>query len=233
MDTQNNINEASPSEKRRNVRNVENFFKHGKSGFNAIKTIVVLTAENPDSIQSSSQFNKKANKSLLQDIKNGGYAYVPAQGRFGNLEKPYAVFNMSIDAAKYYCGKYQQTSFVISMLSDDGNGAVHSEYWEKANENAPYSKGENDYVKKDECDEWVDMRDATDYFTVIGNKFKYSIPFSIFESTNKLFCNNIKRIIENGNFPLNESVILEFAINHVGMPAYLRRKSIIKGFYTK
>ena len=227
------LNEISISQKKRNVNDVERFFKNRGGGLKGIKTIVVLTAENPDSQAASRQFNKKANRSLLKDIKDGGYAYVPAEGRFGNVERPYAVFNMSIDAAKYYCGKYQQTSFIITMLSNDNK--VHSEYWEKANTDMPYSKHNNDYVKKDECDEWVDMSDATDYFTVIGGKFKYSIPFSIFESTSRLFTDNIKRMIvsesRKNKVVLTENDILDFSINRVGMSAYLRRKAITKGFY--
>ena len=62
------LKEISISQKKRNNTDVERFFRKGKSGFNGIKTIVVLTAENPDSIQSSRQFNKKANHSLLNDI---------------------------------------------------------------------------------------------------------------------------------------------------------------------
>ena len=227
------LNEISISQKKRNIKDVERFFKLGKGGFNAIRTIVVLTAENPDSMPSNNQFNKKANHPLLKDIKDGGYAYVPAKGRFGNLEKPYAVFNMSIDAAKYYCGKYQQTSFVVTSLLDAGG--VHSEYWEKSDEMMPYNKQTNDYIKKDECDEWIDMADVTDNFTVIGDKFKYSKPFSIFESVNELFCGNIQEMINDelarGGKVLNENAILDFAINRIGMPAYLRRKAIIRGFY--
>ena len=228
------LNEISPSQKKRNYKDVERFFKKGKVGFNGIRTIVVLTAENPDSIQSSSQFNKKAKHSLLKVIKNNKYAYVPAIGKFGgNIENPYAVFNMSVDVAKFLCGKYQQTSFVFTQLLD--NGSIHSEYWEKKDQNSPYDKMENDYIKKDECDEWIDTADADDNFTIIGNKFKYQIPFSIFESVNNLFIDNLKYMIEvekeRGNQSINEDKILDFTINHVGMPPYLWRGGLVKGFY--
>ena len=231
----NALNEISPSQKKRNNKDVERFFKKGSAGFNGIRTIVVLTAENPDSKKQSNQFNKKARNSLLKDIKNNGYAYVPAIGHFGgNSEKPYAVFNMSVDTAKFLCGRYQQTSFVFTQLLDDGS--IHSEYWEKKDQDSPYDKKENDYIKKDECNEWIDMASADDNFTIIGNKFKYQIPFSIFESVNNLFTDNIKHIIEvekeRGNQSINENKILDFTINHVGMSPYLWRCGLIKGFYT-
>ena len=228
------LNEISPSQKKRNNKDVERFFKKGKGGFNGIRTIVVLTAENPDSIQSSSQFNKKVNRSLLKDIKNNRYAYVPAIGKFGdNPENPYAVFNMSVDTAKILCGRYQQTSFVFTQLLDDGS--IHSEYWEKKDKIAPYDKRNNDYVKKDECDEWIDMAAADDNFTIVGNKFKYQIPFSIFESVNNLFANNMKHMIDverrRCSQILTEDKIMDFTINRVGMSPYLWRKGLIKGFY--
>lgn len=230
----NTLNEISLSQKKRNNKDVERFFRKGKGGFNGIRTIVVLTAENPDSVQSSSQFNKKVKHLLLKDIKNNKYAYVPAIGNFGgNTESPYAIFNMSVDVAKSLCGKYQQTSFVFTQLLDDGN--IHSEYWEKKDQYSPYDKMKNDYIKKDECDEWIDMAAADDNFTIIGNKFKYQIPFSIFESVNNLFIDNMKYMIEvekeKGNQSINEDKILDFTINRVGMSPYLWRSGLVKGFY--
>lgn len=228
------LNEISPHQKRRNNKDVERFFRKGKGGFNGIRTIVVLTAENPDSIQKSNQFNKKARHSLLKDIKNNRYAYGPTIGKFGdNPENPYAVFNMSIDTAKVLCGRYQQTSFVFTQLLNDGS--IHSEYWEKKDTIAPYDKKNNDYIKKDECNEWIDMTDADDNFTIVGEKFKYQIPFSIFEEVNTLFTNNMKHMIEvektRGNNTINEEKILDHIIKNVGMSPHIWRERFIKGFY--
>ena len=234
-DVANALNEISSNQKKRNNKDVEKFLKKGRVGFNGIRTIIVLTAENPDSKKQSNQFNKKDRNSLLKDIKDNRHAYVPTIGHLGdNSEKPYAVFNMSVDTAKILCGRYQQTSFVFTQLLDDGS--IHSEYWEKKNQDYPYHKKENDYIKKDECDEWIDMAAADDYFTIIGNKFKYIIPFSIFESVNNLFTNNLKYMIEvekkRGCQTITENKILDFTINRVGMSPYFWRGGLIKGFYT-
>lgn len=225
------INEISISQKKRNNKDVERFFKKGKGGFNNIKSIVVLTAENPDSKELPRTQNSKLNKSLLQAIKMGGYKYVPAIGQFyGNPEHPYAIFNMSLDTAKILCGRYQQTSFVWSELTD---GEIHSEYWEKQDVSAPYNQHENDYIMKDDCETWMDQSDAEDGFTIIGKKFKYSIPFSIFESLNYTFGKNLQNIVEQerrrGNRTITESKILDFAINRVGQSPMLYRKAIIRG----
>lgn len=226
------INEKSISQKKRDNKDVERFFRKGKGGFNNIKSLVVFTAENPDSTELPRSENKKLNKSLLNTIKSGGYKYVPAIGQFyGNPEHPYVVFNMSLDTAKHLCGHFQQTSFVWSELMDDGN--IHSEYWEKQDVSAPYNPRENDYVVKDECNDWLDQYDAEDGFTAVGKKFKYSIPFSIFKSLNENFGKNLKRIVESerlrGNTTITENKILNFSINRKGQSPMLYRKAIIRG----
>lgn len=190
--------------------------------FNAIKTIVVLAEEN--------RANTKANHPLINDIKDGGYAYVSIIGKLGNVESIYAVFNMSVETAKMLCVRHQQTSFVSTQLQE--NETIHSEHWEKQNVEVPCHKNRNDYVKKEECDA---VQQVTGELIVLGNQFKYQIPFSVLESVNHLFAANIQRIIEaerkRGNDAINEDELLKFAIYRVGMPPYLRRKSIINGFY--
>lgn len=225
------LDEATPHEKTRNVKDVERFFRNGKSGFSGIQTIVVLTSENPDSQPSSNKLNKKSRHSLLSDIKRGGYAYVPAIGKFGNTERPYAVFNMSVNTAKILCGKYQQTSFVFSALNQDGS--VHSEYYEKRDPTIPYNKQMNNYIKKDESDIWKDMSDSDDNFTIIGNKFKYSIPFDIFNTVNKTISENLNRIVniekKRGNNTITEEKALKYTIDGVGQSPFMWRKEITKG----
>ena len=166
-----------------------------------LRTIVVVTAGG----------------SLLNAIKNNRYAYVPVTGNSsGNGEMPYAVFNMSVDMAKYLCGKYGLSSFVFTRLADDG--IFHSEYWEINVLDAPCKKGENEFIRKDECD-----------------GLKCQIPFSTLEGVNRLLADNMKHMIEveraRGNWSVNEEKILDFTINRVGMSPYLWRAGLIKGFY--
>jgi hypothetical protein len=227
------LNEISISQKKRNVRDFENAFKKGKRGFNAIKTIVVFTSENPDGQEMSSQFNKKARNSLLSTLKGSGYVYVPAVGNFGgNKERPYAVFNMSLGTAKNFNGRYQQRSFIYSQLNDDGS--IHSEYWEKEDTEKPYNKHHNDYIMKDQCDEWEDMAEAKDNFTIVGKIFKYSIPFSIFADTNEAISNNASALVEqerrrSNRTTINEDRLIDMTINQVGYSPYLWRKALTRG----
>ena len=157
------------------------------------------------------------------------YVIVPAIGRFGNDEHPYAVINMSKDTAKYLCGKYQQTSFIYSEFADDGK--VMSEYWEKKDSEQPYNSNMNPYVLKDTCEEWEDLNGAEDNFTIIGRKFKYSIPFSIFNEIDDTISENISRMISfkaKHGVPMTRSGIL-YMLEGVGYAPANYRKAIYKG----
>ena len=223
------LTEETKSEKKRNQDDIERAFKKGSKGRSGIKSIVVLTAENPDSKSASQKYNKKANHSLLKDLKGGNYVIVPAIGRFGNDEHPYAVINMSKDTAKYLCGKYQQTSFIYSEFADDGK--VMSEYWEKKDSEQPYNSNMNPYVLKDTCEEWEDLNGAEDNFTIIGRKFKYSIPFSIFNEIDDTISENISRMISfkaKHGVPMTRSGIL-YMLEGVGYAPANYRKAIYKG----
>lgn len=196
--------------------------------FKAIKTIVVLTAQDPDNTQSTDQSKNEIKDSLLNNIKDGGYAYIPAIRTLSNGEKPFAVFNMSFDTAKGLCHRYRKTSFVFTQLQDDG--VIHSEYWETTDDNH-----NGDYVKKDEYEKSFEMQDTTDLFIITGNHFKYMIPFAALLHIDALLADNIKHIVEvcakRFRVIKTENEVLDFALYRVGMPPHLWRKAITKGFY--
>ncbi len=202
-----------------------------KSGINNIRTIVVLDSVNPDDQRIINQHNPKVRRFPLSIIKSGGYACVPAMENFGNFYRPYAIFNMSVDNAKKICCRCQKTSFVFSVLNEDG--MVHSEYYTKQDSILPYNKQANDYIKNDECDTWEDTSKADGNFTVIGKKFKYGIPYQILNMINETIKGNLKRMVsiekQRGNHSITEESALEYTINGVGLSPYLWRKATTKG----
>lgn len=206
-------------------------FRNGECNLNGIRTIVVLDSMDLDDQRTINQRNPKARRSLLSIIKSRGYACVPAMKHFGNFDCPYAIFNMSVDSAKKMCGKYQQTSFVYSVLNEDG--MIHSEYYTKQDPTLPYSKQANDYIKIDECDTWEDTSYSEGNFTVIGKEFKYGIPFKTLYAVNEAICENLKRMVSvekhRGNHSITEESVLEYTINGVGLSPYLWRIAITKG----
>ena len=206
-------------------------FRNGECDLNGIRTIVVLASVDDDDQQSTNKSSNKARRSLLSIIKSRGYACVPAMEKNGNFDSPYAIFNMSVDMAKKMCGKYQQTSFVFSVLNEDG--MIHSEYYSKQDPTLPYSKQANDYIKNDECDTWEDTSYADDNFTVIGKEFKYGIPYKTLYAVNDAICENLKKMVSieilRGNHSITEESALEYTIKGVGLSPYLWRKEATKG----
>ena len=202
-----------------------------KCGISGIRTIVVLDSMDPDDQRTINQHNSKAWRSPLSIIKSGGYACAPAMENFGNFYHPYAIFNMSLDLAKKICGKQQQSSFVFSVLNE--NGMIHSEYYSKQEPTLPYNKQANDYIKNDECNTWEDTSYSEGNFTVIGKEFKYGIPFKTLYAVNEAICENLKRMVSvekrRGNHSITEEKALEFTINGVGLSPYLWRKEATKG----
>ena len=192
-----NLDEISKNAKKRDQKNIENVFKKGEHGYNAIKTIGVFTAENPDSKELSNKENRPSQKSLYHDLKRNGYVIKNVKGKFGSVEHPFMVLNIELDACKFLCGKYEQTSFVFHRLLDDGT--LVSEYWEKNDKTKPYDKEKNDYVKRDETTEWVDMSAADDYYTVVGKSFKYQIPFPYLMECNRIINEEFEKRIEYQN----------------------------------
>ena len=199
--------------------------KRKENVFDFIKTLVVFTAENHNSTELKRSQNKKQNKSLLIALKDAGYEYVPVIGRFhGSSEHHYAVFNMSLKAAKMLCGRFEQTSFIWCQL--DGDGGILSQYWEKQDVTLPYNAHKNDYILMDEIDEWKDQSKAENSYMLIGRNFSIQLPYGILESINNKFGENIKQICEHDT--MSGDKILDFAINGVGLSPSLYRKAIIR-----
>ena len=199
--------------------------KRKENVFDFIKTLVVFTAENHNSTELKRSQNKTQNKSLLIALKDAGYEYVPVIGRFhGSSEHHYAVFNMSLKAAKMLCGRFEQTSFIWCQL--DGDGGILSQYWEKQDVTSPYNVHKNDYILKDEIDEWKDQSKAENSYMLIGRNFSIQLPYGILESINNKFGENIKQICEHDT--MSGDKILDFAINGVGLSPSLYRKAIIR-----
>ena len=131
---------------------------------------------------------------------------------------------MSLKAAKMLCGRFEQTSFIWCQL--DGDGGILSQYWEKQDVTSPYNVHKNDYILKDEIDEWKDQSKAENSYMLIGRNFSIQLPYGILESINNKFGENIKQICEHDT--MSGDKILDFAINGVGLSPSLYRKAIIR-----
>lgn len=217
------LNEVSINAKKKNEKNASDVFKTGKGGYNGIRTFGIVTAENPNSQQISRSKNKYLMKTFSGSLKSAHYAFVKQTGHFGgNNETSYFIFNIPLEALIYYAGLYEQTSFFYCYVND---GKVNSQYWQKKIENEPFDKEKNPYIMLEETDQWIDASGKEDY-SIIGNKFKYTIPLKIFESVDNT-------IIANSKTFVNESFeeVMHLANECVGETAWFYRNKLYKGLF--
>ena len=116
------------------LTNILNEFKSdvGEAGFSSsarqmrglndkVKTIVILTAENPCAAKFASDVNKDRNRDLEKFLINALYGYRKVKGQYGNLENSFMVNNMTKGMAMKLGNQFQQESIVFGERFDDGD----------------------------------------------------------------------------------------------------------------
>lgn len=99
-----------------------------------VKTIAIITAENPQGNEYPSHINKKRNEELKKDIaggntgfgeylRSGFYGYRQIKGKYGNLENPFIINNISREEALRLGEKYDQETIIFGQVrkQDESN----------------------------------------------------------------------------------------------------------------
>lgn len=138
-----------------------------KSWHSTIKTMAILTCENPRySVYSDgdNQTNADRCEELEKDLKLGHYAWFPVKGQYDGKENSYIIYNIPLQDALFLEKKYGQESIIFI-------DKTHCEYWEQ--------EGDGKYAKthEREMSQRLDMTNAQNLFTSIGKNFKFQIPF--------------------------------------------------------
>lgn len=215
------ISEASINIKSRNINNAINLIKHGKSGFNNIKTFGIVTAMNPDSIQTSAKENKRNMNLLSKCLKDSHYPFIRQKGHFGgNNEYSYFIFNIKLNTLIYYAAKFEQTSFFFCELK---NNKVINHYYEKQDTSKSFHKKYNPYILIETTSGYIDAADSENY-SELGGKFKYTIPLKYFDTVNE-------QISENLKYFNNDSSIIEKTMNQVGIHPWYVQQKLYKNLY--
>lgn len=96
----------------------------------SIKTIAIMTAENPCAITHSDEYNKDANARLSVDLKNsqygnGQYGFRKISEQYqGENEKSFLINNISLEDALRLGVKYKQESIVFGERIDEEDGYI-------------------------------------------------------------------------------------------------------------
>lgn len=149
------------------------------NGNDVIKTMAILTSENPrysdvmDPNDKDENGNPRKNygeknndrrTDLEKTLKTGHFAWFPVKGQYFGKENSYIIYNISLEDTLYLGKKYGQES----VIWIDG---TKCQYWEQS--------GDGNYTMTHERDmsQRLDMSDADDLFTQISRAFKFQIPF--------------------------------------------------------
>lgn len=100
----------------------------------SINTVGIITAENPFAKQLSPEENKTRNKQLSNALRRAGYGFYQIQGKYGNVEKPYVIPNISKQDLMELGRIFEQESVIFverdgdqmkaELIYTDGSGSA-------------------------------------------------------------------------------------------------------------
>jgi hypothetical protein len=156
-----------------------------KSG--KIRTFAVLSAENPMGKQWSASENNKNTRELKNKLKQMHIQYVPIEGKYGNIEHSFMLFNITRSDAQYLAEWFEQESFFYGINTSPATLI----YYETS------SSDPTKYRKVEENNRITNEYEADDFFSRHGDfKFKFDLDY---------FRESIDRICE--------SIINEYELN--------------------
>ena len=139
-----------------------------------IDTFAILTAENPNTVQLSSEENKKRNDKLQQQLSNKHYGYRKVKEKYGNPENTFFVPNITKSDAMFLGKEWEQ------------NTVIFAEKVYKEENNKSYKGMKIDllwtFPKKEYCNVestryvFINNNDREDYYSIVKGR-KFYIPF--------------------------------------------------------
>lgn len=145
-----------------------------------IRTFAVLSAENPMGMKNSSAENNKNTAELKSKLKELGVQYVPIEGKYGNIEHSFMLFNIAREDAQYLAEWFEQESFFFGI-----NGSPATLIYYETSESDP-----SKYRKVEESKNITNESDADDFFSRHGD-FKFKFDLDYFKESVKVIASKI------------------------------------------
>lgn len=89
----------------------------------AIDTIGIVTAENPMAQKLTSKQNRQRNRQLAEELRELGYGFYQVSGKYGNVERPFVIPNISKDDLMRLGAAYEQDSVIFVEKTPEGSMA--------------------------------------------------------------------------------------------------------------
>ena len=193
--------------------------KHVLTGIhNYAKTFGIVTAENPMGKKISGAENKILNKELHNLLSRGRYQFVKIKGKYGNIENPVLILNISLNYLKDIGDMYNQESVIFGKINDYRD--VTFEYWDRDSEGSPLKF-------KDSIDRIDVLSDPKDFYSRIKN-WKFTIPFPVFQESLIEWYGKVDMLSDSRKNELQEytNIMFENMSTHTGHHIYRLRGKI-------
>ena len=179
---------------------------------NSIRTMCVVSPENPMGVKASPEDNAERRKKFCEYMQNGHIPYYQTRGKYKDPENSFILYNISQGDAAAIAAMFEQESFIFVELSPEDN-RYRYQYWECVDP----KKG---YRKTKEEEEYVDATNDQDMYTAISRKFKFRIPF-VFECAETLGRIMAEHINETEELERRLSAVV--SENRTGYSKYMSR----------
>lgn len=167
-----------------------------------VKTVGIITGENPQSTPASPQSNNQANERLEKELRLRNLGFTKVKGQYGSLENSYLVPNIRKDELLSLGQQFEQTSVIYGERTEtekDGkkyDGMVFQMVF------TDHRFGQVDSERR----MFINVQDAEDFFSMVKGR-KFRIPFYDDEYENAEFTPQSGMVQKTPSLP--ESVVNE------------------------
>jgi hypothetical protein len=139
----------------------------------SIKTIAILTGENPYGKKADKKYNKETNEKLESILISGRYGFRKVKGSYGGLENSYIVNNISLDSAIALGEKFNQDSIVYGEVVGGNDDEIYMTFKMVGTDPNKPDEYQNDIGT---TDVFVSRDNAEDFYSEVGGR-KFVLPF--------------------------------------------------------
>lgn len=134
-----------------------------------ISTVGIVTAENPKAVQASAEYNREKTAELVRYLSDARHGYRRAKGKYGNLENPVIITNISEGELLAIGARFNQDSVIFGKKVEEKDYTGM-----KFTMIGTYSDNYGEILG--ESDVFVSRKDAKDFYTEYKGR-KFVIPF--------------------------------------------------------
>lgn len=225
-----NINETSRRQKAVSIL-------HGVS--RNVRTFCIITANNPmwahvngnDTL--SNEENNRLNNEFEKFIREHAFRFFKVIGRYNSSEKSYIIYNVPLNFCMILGKNFDQRSFIYADINHDDANVKFQLYTKLESAKSDAIEKDKEYFLEEEISqmEEVDV-DTEDYYTGIGKKFKFTVPFNVFNESFHEGCTEIDRLVENRkeNFPKYNRLFEEMMMFCIAPKGNYRNQRFARAF---